>query len=169
MHPFTKSPQTPKPQMHIHVKKTQSKKPCQLFRMTMPPCLAMLVLVCLTSPAIASPDPNLLKSELDEADEVLRLHVDQVETTEQKGFTTTYTILATVKEVRRSKEGYTPGSRIIFKSYTISRNARQHGFVGPRAPEKLFRGWTGWAYLNDETGDGLEPAAYGDSFRRTKR
>lgn len=123
----------------------------------------------LASPAIAIPDPSLLRESRDDAPEILLLSIQKVTPTSRMGDTTEYRVTATVLSVHRSVAGYQKGDSVTFDSYTVAPDAARRGFVGPKSPPKLFENWVGWAYLSDESGNGLGPAAYGDSFRSVKR
>jgi hypothetical protein len=104
---------------------------------------------------------------LSEAPELLHLRIDDVEEVHSDGDTISYKVTATVDKVERTGRGYKRGDQLIFDSYYVLPGARQRGFVGPKSPPKLYKGWAGWVFLSEEFGNRLSPAAYGRSFRHS--
>lgn len=97
--------------------------------------------------------------------ELVFILVDRVTVTDNGEDVVEYQIDATVEVVERSERKLTKGQRISFESYCVKPDARQRGFVGPESPKELYRGWTGWVFLDKSPrGEGLHPAAYGRSF-----
>jgi len=73
--------------------------------------------------------------------------------------------------LRSSSSRVKPGDTIVVRSYALSKEALDRGFVGPKVPALLAPGWIGAAYLNpDPKAGGPEArrqfaiAANGDSF-----
>jgi hypothetical protein len=113
-------------------------------------------------PARAGIDYRRLRQN---ATELVFILVDRVTVTDNGEDVVEYQIDATVEVVERSERKLTKGQRISFESYCVKPDARQRGFVGPESPKELYRGWTGWVFLDKSPrGAGLHPAAYGRSF-----
>lgn len=100
-----------------------------------------------------------------EAPELLHLRLDRVVVTDDGPDTINYRIDATVDKVERSAQNLKKGDSLSFESYYVRPEAWRRGFVGPKSPPILYPGWTGWIFLdNSPSGQGLGPAAYGNSF-----
>jgi hypothetical protein len=100
-----------------------------------------------------------------DATELVFIHVDRVEVTDDGESVVEYQIEATVEAVERSARGLSKGRKFSFESYSVKPDAWRRGFVGPKSPKALYPGWTGWVFLDKSPrGEGLHPAAYGRSF-----
>ncbi|CAB9525369.1 expressed unknown protein [Seminavis robusta] len=101
--------------------------------------------------AIYTPDtsPQALSNM---SEEVLMISVNSVSNMvgQQAGCITDVQVTATVVGVNKTTLGFETGNTVIFNSnYKNEGSSLCDGFVGPKAPPRLFDGWVGYAYLND--------------------
>jgi hypothetical protein len=104
------------------------------------------------------------------ASDVMTVKILKVETPEgKKGhFHVFYT--AKVLEVTRSTSGVELGQTLRIASYHVTEKARKEGFVGPKIPPLLRKGWEGTVYLNkSQDKQVFDIAAYGESFEETRK
>ena len=122
--------------------------------------------VVATTVARAELPPGAYEQLLKDAQEVYRLRVDKVESTEGDPSGVEHFVCdADVLAVERSQTGRQPGDKIRFATYYVPPEVWRRGFAGPKSPPLLKAGWQGTVYLNPpREGSDLELAAYGRSF-----
>ena len=131
--------------------------------------LGVLSLLCGWAGAVLPPDAvEGLKADAAEVLEVKVLEV-QVPQSQEERFDVFYRM--EVLSVLRSASRVQTGETITVRAYGLSKEALERGYVGPKVPTLLERGWIGTAYLNPDpqatgpdAGRKFVIAAQGDGF-----
>ena len=117
--------------------------------------------------------PGAAEDLKEHAGEVLKVEILDVQTPTGKEDRFPVIYRARVLEVKRTGSEVKKGDEIRIRSYGLTEEAVQKGFVGPKIPELLTAGWVGIAYLNQEPQEDPKAkiygiAAHGHSFEAVK-